>query len=288
MPDSWIRWGVDVIQLAQSHNNSVIDAFFVLVTLLGYEEFYLLLIPVVVWNVDKRVGVRLASLLLLSVYLNFVVKDALAWPRPPADQVRRIIDEPFSGMPSGHAQTSVVIFGYLASVGMLGWGVAALIAGSVGASRVFLGVHFPQDVIGGWLIGSLLLGVALWFLRQLDETRLSTTVMWAAALGVPVALTLAHPTPETVQSMGALFGLGAGYLLEEKWVGFEAHAARRQQIAKLAVGIAVLVVLWLGLKVILPAGAVFRFGRYGLLGLWGTLFAPALFVKLGWATQSTE
>lgn len=282
MPNTWIRWGIEVIQLAQSHNSDTVDAVFRLFTFLGYEEFYLLLIPVIFWCLDKRVGVRLATILLLSGYLNFVFKNMLGWPRPPADQVRQVTHEESFGMPSGHAQNAVVVFGYLSSVGAYGWGIAALIAVMIGVSRVFLGTHFPQDVIGGWIMGLVILGFALTFLEKWNANRLSPNAVWAVTLGGPIALAIAHTTSNTVQTMGALWGLGAGYLLQQQLVRFNPHTTWRRQIAKIAVGVAVLFGLSIGLKALLPDGNAFRFLRYGIIGVWATFLTPWLFVRLGW------
>lgn len=282
MPNTWIRWGIEVIQLAQSHNSDTVDAVFRLFTFLGYEEFYLLLIPVIFWCLDKRVGVRLATILLLSGYLNFVFKNMLGWPRPPADQVRQVTHEESFGMPSGHAQNAVVVFGYLSSVGAYGWGIAALIAVMIGVSRVFLGTHFPQDVIGGWIMGLVILGFALTFLEKWNADRLSPNAVWAVTLGGPIALAIAHTTSNTVQTMGALWGLGAGYLLQQRLVRFNPHTTWRRQIAKIAVGVAVLFGLSIGLKALLPDGNAFRFLRYGIIGVWATFLTPWLFVRLGW------
>ncbi|MBS1253962.1 MAG: Phosphatidylglycerophosphatase B [Anaerolineales bacterium] len=282
MPNTWIRWGIEVIQLAQSHNSDTVDAVFRLFTFLGYEEFYLLLIPVIFWCLDKRVGVRLATILLLSGYLNFVFKNMLGWPRPPADQVRQVTHEESFGMPSGHAQNAVVVFGYLSSVGAYGWGIAALIAVMIGVSRVFLGTHFPQDVIGGWIMGLVILGFALTFLEKWNANRLSPNAVWAVTLGGPIALAIAHTTSNTVQTMGALWGLGAGYLLQQRLVRFNPHTTWRRQIAKIAVGVAVLFGLSIGLKALLPDGNAFRFLRYGIIGVWATFLTPWLFVRLGW------
>lgn len=284
MPDPWMRWGIDVVQFAQAHNSPIIDSIFHVITYLGYEEFYLLLIPLIYWCLDKRTGIRLTALLLLSVYVNFILKDSLGWPRPPADQVRQVIDEGYSGMPSGHAQNSVVVFGYLASAGVSGWAIAGLLAFLVGVSRIFLGVHFPQDVLGGWVLGIIMLGIALLLLKQLDAVRIPSWAMWGAAIVTPIALTFAYTTPESVQVMGALLGLGAGYLLERHFIGFEPQATWRRQIAKFLVGAVMLVALWAGLKELLPAGPVFRFLRYTLVGLWGTFLAPWVFVRTGWAS----
>ncbi|MFQ5854041.1 MAG: phosphatase PAP2 family protein [Anaerolineae bacterium] len=270
--------------MAQSHNSAIIDTVFRLITFLGDKEFVLILVPLVFWCIDKRTGIRLAVLLLLSVYLNTALKDALGWPRPPAGQVRQVVAEEGFGMPSGHAQNNIIIWGYLASTGgRIGWGIAGLIALVVGMSRVFIGVHYPQDVVGGWIVGIVMLAVSLLALQWLDSAEVSPAMTWAAALLAPVTFASAHPVPDTARAMGALLGLAIGYLLERQLVHFNPQTSWARQIAKVIVGGTVLAALWIGLKTVMPDANAFHFLRYGIVGLWGTFLAPWMFVKAGWA-----
>jgi undecaprenyl-diphosphatase len=91
--------------------------------------------------------------------------------RPPA--VDRLVRETNESLPSGHATMSVVVIGALV---VLAWAgrhrlgrvlmvtAAAVWIAAVGASRVYLGVHWFSDVIAGWLVGAAWLAVcvALW------------------------------------------------------------------------------------------------------------------------------
>lgn len=99
-----------------------------------------------------------------SALLSTVVKNAVQRARPPTDGVLTTAHG-FS-FPSGHTQAATVT--YAAVVLVVAWqllgpgprarwasaAVVVVVAGSVGLSRVFLGVHWPTDVMGGWLLGS--------------------------------------------------------------------------------------------------------------------------------------
>jgi undecaprenyl-diphosphatase len=111
---------------------------------------------------DWRPGAELVVALLGSIVLYRVVKAIIDRPRPPA--WLRIGNEVPSGaaFPSGHATQTVAVLGILALILASGrsrrtdvaiaW-VAGLILFAVGVSRVYLGLHWMTDVIGGWLLG---------------------------------------------------------------------------------------------------------------------------------------
>ncbi|MGW8251888.1 MAG: phosphatase PAP2 family protein, partial [Anaerolineales bacterium] len=96
------------------------------------------------------------------------------------------------GIPSGHAQNSIVVWGSMAaSIGKRWvWAAAIVLSLLIGLSRIYLGVHFTIDVLAGWLVGALLLWTLLklepWVLEWLENKNLSYQI--AAAFTVSVLL----------------------------------------------------------------------------------------------------
>jgi undecaprenyl-diphosphatase len=110
--------------------------------------------------------------------LSFVVKELVNRPRPGPDLVRIFWFNGDSGFPSGHVMSFIGFYGFLF---FLAWTqtprssartITLLVLGAlillVGVSRVFLGSHWPSDILGGYLIGSLWL---LAFIRSYDVAK---------------------------------------------------------------------------------------------------------------------
>jgi undecaprenyl-diphosphatase len=105
--------------------------------------------------------------------LNLVLKQMVAAPRPDLLPHLDIVHS--YSFPSGHASGNMMLFGALAILirRSWAWGVAAAIIVLIGASRVWLGVHWPTDVLAGWVEGAgwLLLCVTVPLLRRDHDTR---------------------------------------------------------------------------------------------------------------------
>lgn len=107
------------------------------------------------------------------------IKIALDRPRPPA--AAQVVSETNESLPSGHATMAVVVIGSLVVLAWAGQqrlgrallvGGAVLWVGAVGATRIYLGVHWFSDVVAGWLVGGawLALCAAVWSRRRARST----------------------------------------------------------------------------------------------------------------------
>ncbi|MDQ0989273.1 phosphatase PAP2 family protein [Streptomyces sp. V3I7] len=127
----------------------------------------------VVWLVWRRsawwTALWLAVVCALAALFQQLLKAAVDRPRPvwpnPVDSAH------YSAFPSGHAMTATVVCGLLLwllhhlGAGRALWRTALVasvvsVAG-VGLTRVWLGVHWLSDVIGGWLLGALVVALAV-------------------------------------------------------------------------------------------------------------------------------
>lgn len=269
----------------------VLDLPFKCITFLGNESFFLLFLPLVYWCIHRRIGAGLAILFLLSVSINAVVKAWLELPRPfmVDPSVVQLTSAEGNGFPSGHTQGAMVVWTYLAvrfNKSWL-WGLAGALILLIPLSRLYLGVHFPIDVIGGYLIGGLLVAVFFYIEAPIAERIGKPSNTMVAGIMAAVLLTAAalshHQGPYVVSSIAALSGVILGIAVERRWIGYRIGSRWPRGFGCLLCGFLGLAAVYFGLKALLddlhPHGLM-RFMRYFLVGMWTTAGAPFLFDRL--------
>jgi membrane-associated phospholipid phosphatase len=301
--ESLVPWGTEVIVWVQSLSNPWLDAIAKFLSFLGQAEFYLLLLPFVYWCLDRQIGIGLGYLSLFSFWANKLVKYIFRIPRPADPRLRVPLPETSPSFPSGHSQNAIANWGYLAVRfrNRIFWVVAIILMLGIGLSRIVLGVHFPQDVIGGWLIGLVLLLIFAWaeprVRRWIGGQR--ALVQLVLAVAVPVLLIFLHPADDAglypaeaaITPMSALAGLGIGVIMERAWVRFRVQGVWWRRGLRFLLGLVVVAILYVGPSLILPEGMAYgleataRFVRYAAVG-WAVAFlCPWLFVRLGLAER---
>lgn len=262
-----------------------------LISFLGQEEFYLLLMPAVYWSVDTGLGIRLGIMLLTAQFTNTFFKLLGQLPRPYwfDPRVQAYATETSFGMPSGHSQSSAGIFGLLAAhirrrpvtIAML------VVIFLVGVSRIYLGVHFLTDVLVGWALGGLLVllfaridaPVSAWIARMTLAQQMGLAAV--TSLGIillnllVVAFNPNYLLPQTwvVNALadapevtidpfkidgiftiaGTWFGMLAGAAwLRKRYGAFESRGKPVHRLARYVIGAVGVFLLWYGLGAVLP------------------------------------
>lgn len=265
----------------------VLDVFFLGITALGSHYVYMVILLYVYWAVDRTVGRRLAGLFLTSMWLNGFIKETLTMPRPDPGLVRVLADEPSPGFPSGHAQGSITLWGYLAFAFRRRWltVLAAVLIFLICLSRIYLGVHFLGDVLGGLAVGGALLAFWAWYTSRERTSRLSIRMRMLLTFVIPLLLYPLYRTGTSEQLIGFFIGFFTADMLAGQVVPYRARVSAGQQALKLLIGYVGFAVLFVLHMLLLPFGLPSVFG-YSLIGLWIALGAPALFRRLGLAEDA--
>jgi len=131
------------------------------------------------WIVDLRLeAVMVVALSATSAILNALIKYMVARPRPAPDLVDVMHTTTGSSFPSGHVMSYIALWGLIFSFTLIlfqgrhWWRTTLLIVSGlfvvlIGPSRIYLGAHWASDVLGAYLIGGFLLGMALWIYLDL-------------------------------------------------------------------------------------------------------------------------
>ncbi|MDR1507032.1 MAG: phosphatase PAP2 family protein [Treponema sp.] len=314
--------GLDFIQAIQEYSNPSLTALMKAVTNIVSEYVFFAVIMILFWVVNEKKAFRFGVFMLLSLWLNTVLKFLFKQPRPfHLENSLGMIGESGYGLPSGHAQLVLAFVVPLAlwlvktAKGRYTQVVFALSGAAVllvSFSRLYLGVHFPQDILAGWILGGL--SLILFFslegavekLPPGDFSFIKKAFPGTAAppsrlaritlmLSSAVSLLMIILPPREILPGAVFFGFTSGYILAASRLSFTAKSGRRFPAAlfRLAVGFAGTALLYAGLKLVFPGSdsswyTLFRFIRYAAVGFWVSFASPWVFENFARRQKQTR
>ena len=272
---------MEVLYFLESIRNPVLNVLVQAITLVGEETFFLALGLFLIWCCNKRDGYLVLMTSFTGIILNQFLKMCFRVPRPwvkdPNFTIVESAREGASGysFPSGHTQNSVGMLGALGVTTKHLWVKILCVAGVilVPLSRMYLGVHTPQDVLVSMAIAFVLI-VAFDFLLRLndDHPYVIYIVMGTLLLGVIAFMTFLYvfPFPNEVffeENVGnyesalknayTMLGCVTGMLLfrfaDDKYIKYDTRAAWWVQLFKLGLGLAIVLAVKEGTKPVLDA-----------------------------------
>ena len=260
------------------------------------------------WCVDKKCGQRLLFAVTGSITINSTLKNFFKSPRPiDSKNLQSLRTETATGysFPSGHTQTATTVWTAIIDY-FRKWWIALLgiimILGA-GISRLYLGVHWPQDVLAGWIIGIL---VSIVFVRLFDyvDQNKNYYILFLTLIAFAVIVYF-FMGEELVKSFALYTGFVLGYIVEDKFIDFSTEESKKKaniftnakskpklstKILRFIVGIITLGIVYAALKslvILLQIDTIEGISlladyiRYTIVVFWGIAGVPFLFERFG-------
>jgi len=297
----YFEWEVQLMEAVQSIAPTIGKWIASILTMCGEQYVLVIVMGFLYWSYDKKYGKFLGVNILVGTVWNPLIKNVFCRRRPyfdhpgikclkPVEAEADIMDIAAQGysFPSGHSMNSVAIYGSLPVYDGMGkkhkWitVVAFVMPFLIGLSRIYLGVHYPTDVMVGWAVGVLLVFLVSFLQRKIKKSWVLYLII--ALTGVPGLFYCT--SDDYFTCFGLMIGAFAGFLFEEHFVKFENTKSPVRMVLRVIGGGLVYLVINVGLKLpfskeFLACGSVaahmVRLGRYlfvgfGMVGLYPMLF----------------
>lgn len=177
--------------------------------------FSMILIPIIWLGYSYQWGLRILYWITFNGLVVTLLKNSFGWPRPSADLPAIGLFHPTDfGFPSGGAQLSM----FLGSLLIYYWRTKTALAVGltyillISFSRLYLGVHYPLDILGGWTIAWLLLFLFIITKKPLERLLIKKGPLFCLilSLAIPFAIMCIARKPQVNYMMGPAMGVGIG------------------------------------------------------------------------------
>ena len=247
----YFEWEISLILWLQAHMGSIGTALASFISAFGEELACVVVIGFLYWCYDKRVGRFVGLNALVGLVLNPMIKNVFLRRRPYFDNpgikclkpvnkeadIYNIAAQEYS-FPSGHSTNAVAVY---TSLAMKGKGskaltvIGVLVPLLVGVSRFCLGVHYPTDVLCGWLLGLAVIAAVPQLRQRINNDRIFYCVL--LALGLPGFFYC--KSQDFFTGYGLLLGFILADLFERRWVRFENTRSPLRAVLRIVGGAAI-------------------------------------------------
>jgi len=288
---------MEFLRLLENIRSPFLDTVVGLITQLGEETVAIVILCAIFWCISKRVAYAIGITYFLSGLTVQGAKICFRIERPwIADPSLNPVNSALEhatgySFPSGHTQSATALFGALGAQvkQKAAKTVFFLLVLLVAFSRLYLGVHTPLDVTVSLLVSLLLILLAVKVIQNgtLNKKRelvialsmilfAAAVIIIAAALYSKGAIDQGYVT-DCLKAAGAGVGFAAGMYVERVYIDFTVKAKNLiWQITKYVCGIAGVLMIKEGLKLIAGTGLVVDTIRYFLMLFWVTVFFPLI------------
>ncbi|AAK78583.1 membrane-associated phospholipid phosphatase [Clostridium acetobutylicum] len=278
------EYNIVIIKFLQQFSNPFLDKIAQAVTMTAEEYFLVGFIGIIYLCINKRLGYIMALTILFSSTINYYVKCIFKIKRPIGTQgVRSLRLQTADGysFPSGHTQGAAVFWGCLIKnirnryIDMLGYVMIFLVA----ISRIYLGVHRPIDVIGGFVFGILCVGI---FNRVFRLNVYKKNLLIFILVILPMlTITIYIGDFKLYEELGSILGLISGHNIQEKYIKFNPKTNIRNNLIKIIIAVLGILILKNILDFIFPHTRLISFITYFCILFWITTGNLWIIKKIG-------
>lgn len=270
--------GLDIIRAIQSIHNEGLDFIFQGITMLGESVTILLIILSIYWSFNKRVGEYMAYSFLTSALLNNMIKNIVKAPRPINEEgIRSLRVHTATGysFPSGHSQGGASTYWSFAISNRKKTLkiISIIVILLVGLSRLYLGVHYPRDVIFGIIFGMITAVITHYLFQRFENKQL----LYLVTLLV-FSVGILNPSADFTKSLGSFIGFVMGRKFEMKYVNYETEISLGRRVIRIVGGGVLLLVIKLILGEFLSTQALEIWISHVIITFIGFGIIPLSFV----------
>ena len=250
-----MKWEADLITFLQENLASFNATFSKLFAFFGSEEGLLLLMLIAFFCWKKESGKKLILTVVPMIAWMAMIKAVVKRPRPYMEYPETIkplalVDDAAGAQditaqgysfPSMHSGTVAASYFTLAKDIKEKWAtiLAAFLTIAVGISRVAAGMHYPSDVLAGWLIGFAAIGIYSYLEKHIENENQRSLILLIST--IPGLLFVR--TQEYFTILGMMIGSTLAFIFEEKYVNFQPTGKILFMILRVAGAFAIFLVL---------------------------------------------